>query len=171
MSRRSVVPPVAIVIAALLFAGCGGGDTGTNAGAELTEGGNPPTTTTPIPTTSTPAATTSTPTTSTGTSTTSTSTTPTSTASVQAGQKLFTSQGCSGCHTLQAAGANGSVGPNLDTALKGKADAFIRDSIVKPDAEIAKGYSAGIMPKDFGEKLDKQQLDQLVAFLKQSTSG
>jgi mono/diheme cytochrome c family protein len=31
-----------------------------------------------------------------------------------AGKKVFTSAGCSGCHTLKDAGASGNVGPNLD---------------------------------------------------------
>ena len=31
------------------------------------------------------------------------------------GKKIFTSAGCSGCHTLKDAGASGNVGPNLDT--------------------------------------------------------
>jgi cytochrome c553 len=31
-----------------------------------------------------------------------------------AGKKVFTSAGCSGCHTLKAANATGTVGPNLD---------------------------------------------------------
>ncbi len=46
-----------------------------------------------------------------------TSTTPSTTApstSVAAGKAVFTSAGCSGCHTLAAAGATGTVGPNLD---------------------------------------------------------
>jgi mono/diheme cytochrome c family protein len=33
------------------------------------------------------------------------------------GKQIFTSAGCAGCHTLKAAGATGTVGPNLD-ALK-----------------------------------------------------
>ncbi|HVU77687.1 MAG TPA: c-type cytochrome [Gaiellaceae bacterium] len=31
-----------------------------------------------------------------------------------AGKQVFTSAGCSGCHTLKDAGATGNVGPNLD---------------------------------------------------------
>ena len=30
------------------------------------------------------------------------------------GKSIFTSAGCGGCHTLKAAGATGTVGPNLD---------------------------------------------------------
>jgi len=32
------------------------------------------------------------------------------------GKAIFASAGCSGCHTLKAAGSNGNVGPNLDDA-------------------------------------------------------
>ena len=91
-----------------------------------------------------------------------------------AGKEIFTSVAqppCSSCHTLADAGASGTVGPNLDEVLKGKDAAFIRESIVDPDAEIADGFSAGIMPKDYGEKLDDKQLSDLVAYLLQATQG
>jgi mono/diheme cytochrome c family protein len=32
------------------------------------------------------------------------------------GEAIFASAGCGGCHTLEAAGSNGTVGPNLDEA-------------------------------------------------------
>jgi len=39
------------------------------------------------------------------------------------GQKLFSGAGqCAGCHTLQAAGASGTIGPNLDNAFAGSRD-------------------------------------------------
>src|SRR4051794_11717781 len=57
-----------------------------------------------------------------------------------AGKKLFTDNGCGGCHALSDAGTSAQVGPNLDKVLKGKNDAFITESIVKPDAFIEKGY-------------------------------
>jgi mono/diheme cytochrome c family protein len=34
------------------------------------------------------------------------------------GRKVFASAGCGGCHTLAAAGARGSFGPNFDTSEK-----------------------------------------------------
>ncbi len=36
------------------------------------------------------------------------------------GKAIFASAGCSGCHTLAAAGASGTVGPNLDEAKPSK---------------------------------------------------
>ena len=32
------------------------------------------------------------------------------------GKAIFAEAGCGGCHTLEAAGASGTVGPNLDDA-------------------------------------------------------
>ena len=90
-----------------------------------------------------------------------------------AGKEIFTASAqppCASCHTLQEAGASGTVGPNLDDVLKGKDAAFIHESIVDPDAEIASGFTAGIMPKTYPQQLDEQQLADLVAFLVQATS-
>ena len=42
------------------------------------------------------------------------------------GKAIFASAGCSGCHTLAAAGASGTVGPNLDDAKPSKALAVDR---------------------------------------------
>jgi len=95
-----------------------------------------------------------------------------------AGKAVFTgSAGCGGCHTLSDAGTNASVGPNLNTALRGDATkrgkalpAFIRESIVAPGAYISSGYPAGVMPQNFSSTLSKSQVDALVAYLAQVTS-
>ena len=87
-----------------------------------------------------------------------------------AGKEIFASAGCGTCHTLQDAGTNGTVGPNLDDVLKGKDAGFIRESIVDPDAEIAPGFQPGIMPQTFGDQLDDKQLSDLVAYLADATA-
>jgi len=74
---------------------------------------------------------------------------------------------CGGCHKLADAGTAGGVGPDLDTVLKGKDEAFIRESIVDPDAEIAKGFDKGIMPANFGKLLSRPELDALVKYLEE----
>jgi cytochrome c oxidase subunit 2 len=76
---------------------------------------------------------------------------------------------CGACHTLSAAGTNGTTGPDLDQVLKGKDAAFIKQSIVQPDAEIAKGFAKGIMPPNYGSTLSGPEVDALVKFLSDST--
>jgi mono/diheme cytochrome c family protein len=92
----------------------------------------------------------------------------------EAGREIFTTvanPACSTCHTLQAAGATQTLGPNLDESLQGDDAAFILESIVDPDAEVTEGYADNLMPEDYGETLNEQQLADLVAFLVQATSG
>jgi cytochrome c oxidase subunit 2 len=85
-------------------------------------------------------------------------------------KKLFadgngTSTACGGCHTLADAATSGQVGPDLDKVLAGKDANFIRQSILMPDAKIASGFQAGIMPKNYGDTLSPQELDALVGYL------
>ena len=87
------------------------------------------------------------------------------------GKPVFTAAGCAACHTLADAGATGTVGPDLDKVLKGKSEAFIRTSIVDPNAEIAKGYSANVMPSNFKETLKPAELDALVKYLAERDQG
>jgi cytochrome c oxidase subunit 2 len=93
-----------------------------------------------------------------------------------AGQAVFTQNGCGSCHTLKAANATGTTGPDLDKLPQeaqeaGKPlEAFVRESIVNPDAYVQKGYPAGVMPKTFAN-LPKEQLAALVQYLVRSSRG
>jgi cytochrome c oxidase subunit 2 len=93
------------------------------------------------------------------------------------GKSAFSANGCNSCHTLAAAGAKGKVGPDLDrlTAEAKRAgkplDAFVRESIVDPNAYIEPGFPKGVMPPGFGTSIPKPQLDALVQFLVQSAKG
>src|SRR5215831_10174042 len=87
------------------------------------------------------------------------------------GQAVFQQNGCGSCHTLQAAGANGKIGPDLDDlaslaakAGHGSLEAFIRESIINPSAYIAPGYT-DLMPHTFKSQIPPAQLDQLVQYL------
>jgi cytochrome c oxidase subunit 2 len=42
---------------------------------------------------------------------------------------------------------------------------YVRQSIVDPNAVIAKGYQPGVMPPTFGDTLKPDELDALVAYL------
>ena len=91
-----------------------------------------------------------------------------------AGEQVFTTAAqppCASCHTLAEANASGTVGPDLDEVLKGKDAAFIHESIVDPDAEVASGFTAGVMPAVYADQLDEQQLADLVAFLEQAAGS
>ena len=74
--------------------------------------------------------------------------------------------------------ATGTVGPNLDTRLKADCalpasqkvrgttlQKCIQTAITKPYAYLPSGYSAGIMPSDFGTRLTSDQIQALVTFL------
>jgi cytochrome c oxidase subunit 2 len=80
------------------------------------------------------------------------------------GAAIFADNGCGSCHTLAAANATGTVGPDLGSIPDASAE-LIRESIVDPNAEIAEGFSADVMPDDFGEQLSPAELDALVEYL------
>lgn len=79
------------------------------------------------------------------------------------------SQACGSCHTLAAAGTSGTIGPDLDKFLPGMTAAMIKESIVKPNAEITKGFGADIMPPNFGQTLKPAEIDALAEYLVKST--
>ena len=70
-----------------------------------------------------------------------------------AGEQVFASAGCGGCHVLEAAGSSGTVGPNLDQA--------------KPDhalvvERVTNGQ--GAMPS-FKDQLSEQQIQDVAAYV------
>jgi cytochrome c2 len=87
------------------------------------------------------------------------------------GAQVFANNGCNGCHTLAAAKAGGTTGPNLDEVLPGQTAAMIEESIVNPNAKIAKGYPPNVMPQNFQSLIKPSELKQLVQFLIESTGG
>ena len=87
------------------------------------------------------------------------------------GIQIFESTGCGSCHTLAAAGTNAEVGPELDASLKGKDEAYIRRAITDPNADLASGFDKGIMPDNYGEELEKRELDALVRLLADAAKG
>jgi cytochrome c551/c552 len=96
-----------------------------------------------------------------------------------AGKAVFASNGCGSCHTLSAAGATGTIGPDLDKAVSGDAQkdnmplaAFIKQSITDPAAYTASGGPWSTpMPTNFGSSLSPTQIDDLVALIESSQSS
>ncbi len=76
-----------------------------------------------------------------------------------AGETVFESTGCGSCHTLEAAGSTGTIGPNLDEA--------------KPDADLVVDRvtnGMGAMPS-FKGQLSEKQIQDVAAYVVQSTQG
>ncbi len=76
-----------------------------------------------------------------------------------AGEGVYTSAGCGGCHALAAAGSSGNVGPNLDDT--------------KPSVELIVDrvtLGKGVMPS-FGDQLTDQQIADVAAYISSSTGG
>jgi mono/diheme cytochrome c family protein len=76
-----------------------------------------------------------------------------------AGEQVFASAGCGGCHTLEAAGSSGTVGPNLDEAKPS------HDLVVE---RVTNGMSP--MPS-FKDQLSDQQIQDVAAYVVESTQG
>jgi mono/diheme cytochrome c family protein len=76
-----------------------------------------------------------------------------------AGAAIFKSAGCVSCHTLAAAHATGTVGPNLDQA--------------KPNYQLVTGrvtLGKGVMPS-FKGQLTTQKIADVAAYVVKSTGG
>jgi mono/diheme cytochrome c family protein len=87
------------------------------------------------------------------------------------GAEVFAEQGCGSCHTFTPANARGGIGPDLALSLHGESKDFVLRSIVAPDAEVAQGWSPGMMPGDFAQRIDPRDLDPLVAYLMKGAAG
>jgi cytochrome c551/c552 len=91
-----------------------------------------------------------------------------------AGKTLFAQQvigsnpGCITCHSLEA--GKTLVGPSIagigsraGSAVAGQsAEQFLRQSLVEPDAVVAKGFQKGLMPKP---ALTEKQISDLIAYM------
>jgi cytochrome c oxidase subunit II len=90
------------------------------------------------------------------------------------GETIFMTAGCGACHAFKPAGTDAEVGPSLD-AMKPEGgtqlEAFIRESIVDPNAVVAEGYQPDVMPSTFSKSLTDEQLDALVQYLVDGQEG
>jgi mono/diheme cytochrome c family protein len=77
-------------------------------------------------------------------------------ANATAGASVFKTAGCGSCHTLKAAGANGQVGPNLDS---------LRPDFATVQAKVEEG--GGGMPS-FKDQLSATQIRDVAAYVAQN---
>jgi cytochrome c551/c552 len=136
MHRRTLFAVLALVLTMLLVA-CGGGDSeSTEAGGGEQVAGDP-----------------------------------------ERGEELYTMQqingapGCITCHSLEpdvtlVGPSHADVGARAGDIVPGQsAEAYLRESIVDPDAHVTEGFSPGVMYQNYEQDLTEQQIDDLVAFL------
>ncbi|RME06603.1 MAG: cytochrome c [Anaerolineae bacterium] len=78
-------------------------------------------------------------------------------------QVIGTQPGCVTCHSLEPGVV--IVGPSLAGIASRADEAYIRESILDPNAQVVEGFPADTMPNVWGDELTPEQVDQLVAFL------
>jgi mono/diheme cytochrome c family protein len=95
-----------------------------------------------------------------------------------AGKTVFTSAGCSACHTFTPAGAKGTIGPDLDHLSDYAKMAgvplgdYTVDAIINPPAKyVPPGFPTNAMPTTFKSSLTTQQIADVSAFLIQGQQG
>lgn len=76
---------------------------------------------------------------------------------------------CTGCHSLDRQGPD-AAGPTVAAMLARAAGAtdraaWLRLQIVNPNAEVAPGYPAGLMPGTYGSALEPAEIDATVAYM------
>jgi mono/diheme cytochrome c family protein len=133
--RRSVLVLLIAALALVLgvAAGCGGGDEAAPT-AETVEGTLPEGTTAEEPASTVEG-------------------------DASAGEAVYVEGGCGGCHTMEAAGSSGSIGPNLDDS--------------QPDMELVVDRvtnGSGAMPA-FGDQFSDKQIADVAAYVVENTSG
>ena len=93
---------------------------------------------------------------------------------VKRGRKLAARKGCAACHSTDGSSRAGPTWKCLFGRERELADgstvladeAYIRESILDPNARIARGFSRGLMPTDFASKLKDDDIRALVAYIK-----
>lgn len=80
-------------------------------------------------------------------------------------QAIIKAGGCTGCHKIN--GEGGAIAPDLTHVGARRDAAAIRRKILNPGSSVTKGYEnfAGVMPTNFGTKMNAAQLEALVTYL------
>ncbi|MCU0486393.1 MAG: c-type cytochrome [Anaerolineales bacterium] len=96
---------------------------------------------------------------------------------IKAGELLFKQSaigsqvGCITCHSLEPdvtliGPSLAGIGARAATLVAGQsAEVTLTEAIINPDADIAEGFVASIMPKGYEQALTAEQIAQLVAYM------
>jgi len=80
-------------------------------------------------------------------------------------EQLIAELACIACHKFDEPGP--LVGPSLWDIGARQNDAYIRQSILEPNAVIAEGFPPMLMPPDLGEKMSGVEFERLVHWLEE----
>jgi cytochrome c oxidase subunit 2 len=92
---------------------------------------------------------------------------------VERGQKWAEVNGCISCHSLDGSKLVGPTWKGLAgeevTLAEGSTvtadDAYLRNSIDEPNAQIVQGYPANVMPATYSALLTDEQINDLIAYI------
>ena len=93
---------------------------------------------------------------------------------VERGKKWAAQYGCIACHSIDGTqivgptwkGLYGEQAPLADGTTVTADDAYLRESIVDPNARIVQGFSPNLMPQTFKDQLKDQQISDLIEYIK-----
>jgi cytochrome c oxidase subunit 2 len=81
------------------------------------------------------------------------------------GEQFYTELGCKGCHTLDGSPGVGPTWQGIylhqvtldDGSVVTVDEAYIRNSILNPNAQIVQGFNPNVMPQNFGDRINELQ--------------
>ncbi len=85
------------------------------------------------------------------------------------GATIAQNVGCLACHSIDGSERVGPTWAGLfgSTAPDGRTidEAYLRESIVDPNASVASGFNSGIMPSNYTSTLSDAEIDGLVTYI------
>ncbi|MEE9195500.1 MAG: c-type cytochrome [Alphaproteobacteria bacterium] len=78
-------------------------------------------------------------------------------------QEAIAEFGCAACHKV--GGGEADLGPDLTRIGRLRDKAYIRRSILDPNADISQGFQRDTMPGDYGTQMYAKELEMLVDYL------
>ena len=91
----------------------------------------------------------------------------------ECGQRWAQTYGCVACHSINGdegvgptwLGLFGSQVSMTDGSTVVADEAYLMNSILKPNAQMVAGFPPGVMPQDFADRLSEQEIQQIIAFI------